>query len=64
MNTKPTLDEEEIFDGNNTLRSQYRFHTDEDYLESAQHLDESMNAENMDSEMVRAEYQKELKEKL
>jgi hypothetical protein len=34
INTKPTLDEEEIFDGNNTLRTQYRFQTDEDDLES------------------------------
>jgi hypothetical protein len=56
MNTKPTLDEEEIFDGNNTLRSQYRFHTDEEDLESLRPLDESMNVENMDSEMVRSEY--------
>ena len=35
MNTKPTLDEEDIFEGNNTLRSQYRFHTEDDDLESA-----------------------------
>jgi hypothetical protein len=31
-NTKPTLDDEEIFDGSNSFRSQYRFETTEDDL--------------------------------
>ena len=30
--TKPTLDEEEIFDGQSTFGSQYRFDTTEDDL--------------------------------
>lgn len=58
------MDEEDLFDGNNTLRSQYRFHTDEDDLESQQpNLDETLDAENMDSEMVRREYQQLMSEK-
>lgn len=65
LQTKPSLDDEELFDTQNSYRSQYRFETTEDDLinfndSTVRHnYCDELDPENMDSYLLKQEFVRE-----